>query len=55
MFRSYDHPQAEIYAFEINSIDNGSVVLRILANLVHNGDRSLVTIDVVVVAELTIA
>jgi hypothetical protein len=27
MFRSYDHLQMEIYTDEINSTDNGSVVL----------------------------
>jgi hypothetical protein len=45
---------------EINSTDNASVVFGILANLVNNGYRPLVTVDmvvvvVVVVAELTIA
>jgi hypothetical protein len=54
IFRSYNHLQAEIYTLEINSTDNGSVVFRILVNLVDNGDRFLVTVDVVAVAELTI-
>jgi hypothetical protein len=54
MFRSYDHLQVDIYTLQINSTDNGSVVFRILANLVNNGDRSLVTVDVVAFAELTI-
>jgi hypothetical protein len=54
MFRSYDHLQEKIYTLEINSTENGSVVLRILANLVNNGDRSLVSVEVVAVAELTV-
>jgi hypothetical protein len=45
MFRSYDHPQAEIYTSDINDTDNGSVVVRILVNLVANGRRILVKIS----------
>jgi hypothetical protein len=55
MFRSYDHLQAEMYTSEINITDNGSVVFRILVNLVDNGDGFLATVDVVAVAELIIA
>jgi hypothetical protein len=55
MFRSYDHLQVELYILEINSADNGSVVFRILANLVNNGDMPLVTVDVVAVPELKTA
>jgi hypothetical protein len=39
---------------EINTTDNGSVVF-ILVNFVGNGDRFLVTVNVVAVGELTIA
>jgi hypothetical protein len=47
MFRSCDHLQVEIYTLEINSTtDNGSIVFRILVNLVDNG-------DVVIVAEIS--
>jgi hypothetical protein len=45
----------EIYTSEINTTDNGSVVFRILDNLVDNGDRFLVTVDVAAVGELTTA
>jgi hypothetical protein len=38
MFLSYDHHQEEICTAEINSTDNGSVVFRILVNLVDNDD-----------------
>jgi hypothetical protein len=48
MFRSYDHLHVEIFTLEIGNF-------RILANFVNNGDRSLVTVDVIAVAELTIA
>jgi hypothetical protein len=51
MFRSYNHLHAGIYALEIKSTDNGSIVFRILINLVDNGDRFLVTVDVVAAAE----
>jgi hypothetical protein len=58
MFRSYDHLQADIYIYiymsKINTTDNGSVVFKILVNLVDNCDRFLVTVDVVAVAESTI-
>jgi hypothetical protein len=50
MFWSYDHLQVEIYTSEINTTHNGSVVLRILVNLVDNCDRFLVTVDVIAVA-----
>jgi hypothetical protein len=43
-----------MYTFEINSTDNGSIVFRILANLLNNGDRSQMTVEVVAVAELTV-
>jgi hypothetical protein len=43
MFRSYDHLQVEICTSEINNTDKGSVVFRILLNLVDNGDMFLVT------------
>jgi hypothetical protein len=33
--------QEEIHTLQISSPDNGSVVFRILANLVNNGDSSL--------------
>jgi hypothetical protein len=55
MFLSYDHLQAGIYTPEINSIDNGSFVFRILVNLVDNGNRFLVTVYVVAVGKVTIA
>jgi hypothetical protein len=43
----------EIYTSEINTTDNGSVVFRILVNLVDNDDRFIVTVNVVAVGELT--
>jgi hypothetical protein len=36
MFRSYDHLQVEIYLLENHSTDNGSVVFRILVNVMDN-------------------
>jgi hypothetical protein len=36
MFRSYDHPQAEIYLLEYYTTDNGSVVFRTLGNIMDN-------------------
>jgi hypothetical protein len=47
MFRSYDHLHAEIFTLEISLTDNGSVVFRILVNLVHNSNSFLVTVNVV--------
>jgi hypothetical protein len=57
MFRSYDHLQVDKYTrtLDINTTDNGSVVVRMLVNLVDNGDRFLVTVDTVAVVELIIA
>jgi hypothetical protein len=55
MFRSYDHLLVEICTSEINAADNGSVVFRILVNLVDNGDRCLVTVAAVAVVEVSIA
>jgi hypothetical protein len=54
MFRSYDHLQGDVYRLEINTTNNGSVVFRMLVNLVDNSDRCLVTVDAVAVVELTI-
>jgi hypothetical protein len=51
MFRSYDHLQEDIYTSDIITTDHGSLVLRISVNLVDNGDRLLVTVHVVAVAE----
>jgi hypothetical protein len=49
MCRSYDHLHAEIYTSKINTIDNGSVVSRIIVKLVDNGDRFLLMVNVVAV------
>jgi hypothetical protein len=43
-----------IYTLEINTTDNGSIVFRMLVNLVDNGDSFLVTVVVVAVAQLAI-
>jgi hypothetical protein len=55
MFLLYDYLQVEIYATEINTTDNGSVVFKILVHLVDNGGRFLLTVNVATVGELTIA
>jgi hypothetical protein len=55
MFQSYDLLQVKIYTSEINPSDNGSVVFMIVVNMVDNGDRFLVMVYVVVVADLIIA
>jgi hypothetical protein len=44
MFRSYDHLQAEMYLPENYSTDNGSVVSRILVNIMNDySDRFIVS------------
>jgi hypothetical protein len=46
-FRSYDHPQVEMYISEINTTENQYVVFRILVNLIDNSDRFLFSVDLV--------